>query len=140
MKLSSQTMMLIGAGVLVVVVIVAVVLMKKKEKFASGQLIVTGTTASIPQLSNQVQMMNFINHVHKYAPGLSISFPPNVDSSITPPYNGKLQVVIPGQPVNSVLFGETLVNFWNDATNKFNRKVATANLVSPQSLNFPSAL
>jgi hypothetical protein len=125
MKLSSQTMMIVGGVVAVVVIAIVVFFMVKKEKFVSGQLMVSTTSDSNYLLSNQTNVMTFINYVHKIAPGLSISFPPNADNSITGGYTGKLELVIPGVPVKSVLIGKNSF-FWADATDQVDRMISQA--------------
>jgi hypothetical protein len=116
--------MLIGAGVLVVVaVIVAVVLMKKKEKFeGTGQVIITGNSAAASILSDQMQVMNFVNYVHSIAPGMSVSFPPQVYNTVEPGFIGNIQIIIPGIKTMNYTFGNHEESkFWNNLTFVFGR-------------------
>jgi hypothetical protein len=130
MKLSSQTMMIVGASVLVVVaVIVAVVLMKKKEKFefTTGQMVVSATSTAQSIFSNQTQVMKFINFVHqRIGPNMSISFSPTADDTIPSPHIGKIQITAEGVAgatgsgtvSGAIVFGKNnnVAGFWNAAT------------------------
>ena len=129
MKLSSQTMMLIGAGVLLVVVIVVVVMMKKKEPFAftTGQMVVSATSQAQSIFSNQSQVMKFINFVHqRIGPNMSITFSPNADNTIPSPHIGKIQITAQGVAgatgsgavSGTIVFGKNnnIAGFWNAAT------------------------